>query len=334
MAEHTEIAWCHSTFNPWIGCSKVAQGCTNCYAEAFSKRTGMAKWGPAGTRVKTSESYWRQPLKWNRDAEAAGERRRVFCASLADVFEDWDGNIIDHTGELLLVGEVRQALFRLIDQTPWLDWLLLTKRPENIRRMWPPVPWTTEASFCQKPRPNVWLGTSIANQSDADRNLAALLGCRELAPVLFVSAEPLLGPVDLKHVQHEGVVEFDALNGTHGVLRPHRGESPRLDLVIVGGESGHHARPMHPAWARSLRDQCVAASVPFFFKQWGAWIRAGAMGEHCFNPGAPVRELVTMNKVGKKAAGRVLDGRTWDEMPAAGVVCSRGARGSGKRHVF
>lgn len=301
------------SFNPWLGCQRVAVGCEKCYAEAFAKRTGMTKWGPNGTRVKTSESYWRKPLKWNRDAEAAEVRRRVFSASLADVFEDWTGDIHDHRGQRLwtprhgsgfiaetpqgdfagcrpaTLDDVRADLFKLIDATPNLDWLLLTKRPENIRSMWPHFVRCRKCGvdsshrlmkYCgdgsdkdnehrweSAPRPNVWLGTSIANQDDADRNIPLLLACRDLAPVLFVSAEPLIGPVDLCHVQHDGTVEIDALNGTHGVHRPHGGKSASLDWCIVGCESGHKRRPMQTEWAESLARQCADAEVAFFMKQ-------------------------------------------------------------------
>lgn len=159
MAEKSAISWTHSTFNPWIGCTKVSDGCRFCYAEAdMDKRRGRVKWGPAGTRSKTSEAYWREPFKWNKAAQAAGERRRVFCASLADVFEAWDGPIVDHRGlqlwkrdngdyttsddypdtVALTMDDLRRDLFTTINDTPWLDWLLLSKRPENIKRMWQP----------------------------------------------------------------------------------------------------------------------------------------------------------------------------------------------------
>lgn len=236
MAENSSIEWTTHTFNPWIGCTKVAAGCQSCYAEAFAKRYGKAKWGPQGTRVKTSEAYWKQPLKWNR---VAGEKRqitetldgsmyreRVFCASLADVFEDWEGPILTSKGHQLGIEEegeyeesdgwstllpggmwmrggvigmqkitrrpatmsdLRRDLFELIDATPNLDWILLTKRPENILRMW--------AACSLKFRHNVWLLTSVATQADADQNIPELLKCRGLAPVLGISHEPALGSV-------------------------------------------------------------------------------------------------------------------------------------------
>ena len=140
-------------------------------------------------------------MKWNREAEAAGERRRVFCASLADVFEDWKGPIGGATRDWTSLDDVRRELFALIDSTPWLDWLLLTKRPENVRRMWPEetsllteIPMGVSGTFY---RPNVWIGTSVSNDETADEQIPRLMKCRDLSPVLFLSAEPLLGPLDI-----------------------------------------------------------------------------------------------------------------------------------------
>lgn len=187
----SKISWTDHTFNPWIGCTKVATGCANCYAEAdFDKRRHKAQWGPHGTRLLTSKAYWRQPLKWDREAERDGVRRRVFCGSLCDVFESFDGWILDARGDVVersklvtvTLDDLRSDLFRLIDQTPNLDWLLLTKRPENARTMaamaaqklagenWPSLfPW-----------PNVWLGCSASTQEDLDAAVPHLLSCRNL----------------------------------------------------------------------------------------------------------------------------------------------------------
>lgn len=275
MGANTKIEWAKHTFNPWIGCTKVHEGCAHCYAEALSKRTGKAQWGPSGTRVKTSEDNWRKPLKWNREAEAAGERARVFCASLADVFEDTDipvttggkdadelraCNACGWIGFLPVIlrqlakrkniygcpqcdtdpdtrpatlADIRPWLFALIDSTPWLDWLLLTKRPENIRRMWPFKHDQSAAKALASRdvdahpyyRSNVHLGTSISNQPTADKMVRELLKCRDLTPVLFLSAEPLLGPIDLIRcgAADQGESEFDW--------------EPAVDQIIVGNES-------------------------------------------------------------------------------------------------
>jgi protein gp37 len=232
-------------------------------------------WGDRAPRRFFSEAHWREPLAWNREAHAVGERRRVFCASMADVFEaraDLD--------------PWRERLWPLIEATPSLDWLLLTKRPECVGRC---VPWG-------KSWPNnVWLGTTAETQRWADERLPKLL--RYPAAVRFVSCEPLLGLLDLSRW-----------------LR--RGES-RVDWVIAGGESGHKARPMNPEWARSLRDQCAREGVPFHFKQWGHWRPGDGNAD-----GHRVRELkdsggkaIQMVSVGKKFAGRRLDGREWNGVP-------------------
>jgi protein gp37 len=258
------------TFNPWRGCTKVSPGCTHCYAETLSHRNPkvLGIWGDNGTRVVASEAAWREPWKWDRAAGAAGERHRVFCASLADVFED--------RPELVAP---RVRLFHLINETPNLDWLLLTKRPENIRRFCgaPDV----RRSWAESTPPNVWLGTSIENQATADERIPHLL--KTPAAVRFLSCEPLLGPVDLMPWFQRGERCRECGSTKLGTLDPcgpdwYAGlpplctrcggltESP-IHWVIVGGESGPKARPMHPAWARSLRDQCQAAGVSYFMKQ-------------------------------------------------------------------
>jgi protein gp37 len=257
VGENSAIEWTHHTFNPWRGCARVSEGCRHCYAETLSKRNPkvLGTWGVDGARVMAAESYWRLPVKWNAEAAAVGERRRVFCASLADVFEDRP-DLVDARGRL----------WRLIHDTPQLDWLLLTKRPENVTVMAPGWFWCWPA--------NAWLGTTVENR-DALRRIDHVRDSG--APVVFLSIEPLLedlGPVDLRGVS----------------------------WVIVGGESGHGARPMYPEWARAIRDQCVAAGVPFFFKQWGEW-----------RPVAP--RSLNIVQVGKKAAGRLLDGQEWNQMP-------------------
>lgn len=349
MAENSKIEWTHHTFNPWIGCQKIGPGCDHCYAEAMmDTRLGRVEWGPHAARSRTSAAYWRKPLAWNAAAKAAGQRHRVFCASLADVFDN-------HAS---ILPEWRDDLWALIAATPHLDWMLLTKRPGNIANMLP-VPFDFEKQY-----PNVWLGCTVVNQAEADRDIPKLLAVP--AAVRFLSMEPLLGPVDLtldglscgpcpycadgSHDSETGLVDCPRCDGSG------KGDEVLLDLVIVGGESGPNARPMHPDWARSLRDQCVAAGVPFFFKQWGewgpgsynmatgqavfrafpdfqtwvnkasTWVNGGtcmdAKGRICKIGADMMRArdenafpVTITHRIGKKAAGRLLDGRTWDEMP-------------------
>ena len=335
MGTETKISWCHHTFNPWLGCTKVHAGCTHCYAEAdMDKRRGRVKWGANGTRSMTSPANWKLPLKWNREAEHAGERRRVFCASLADVFEDWQGPILNHKGERLAVynvtngilsaspytteppsnfrwltmSELRLTLGRLIDATPNLDWLLVTKRPENIRRMY--LDWHLDGGTtgrirelmheCESQdvhpywRKNVWLLTSVSDQATADAMIPELLKCRDLVPVLGVSAEPLLGPVDfakwttkpsewLATCKEQGASYIEGKKSRDGHpeicsdmadkwLDSYLSEkSKMLDWIITGGESGPHARPCNVEWIRSIGEQCKAAGVAWFNKQLGSY---------------------------------------------------------------
>ncbi|OWV44240.1 DUF5131 family protein [Mameliella alba] len=296
MAEHSKIEWCDHTFNPWIGCTKVSPACDHCYAEAWDNRFGGERWGPHASRTRTSPANWHKPLKWDREAAEAGTRARVFCASLADVFDN-------HRS---IGAEWRWDLWKLILDTPNLDWLLLTKRPQNIERL-APVTWRVDGF-----PPNVWLGTTVENQAEADRRIPHLLATP--ARVRFLSCEPLLGPVDL--TRWSGLTD-DVDFG--------------LDWVIAGGESGPGARPSNPAWFRDLRDQCAAADVPFHFKQWGEWHPGDGLGDDidgcafgCFDGAGrwvqPVQQDFaasrrTMFRTGKKRAGRTLDGVTHDGFP-------------------
>jgi len=522
MVKDTGIEWADDTFNPWQGCSKVSPACGNCYAMDHVNRYGGDF---LGKRVMTSDGYWKEPLKWNKEAEKSGQMRRVFCASLSDVFEDYQGPIVNHKGQRLAVwpdgsritidqgdilphipggprshwmtmSDARLRLFNLIDSTPNLVWMLLTKRPENISSMWNDLDLRHQGK--RKHRQNVWLGTTVENQEQADKRIPELLKCSELAPVLFLSCEPLLGPVDLskwfgyypihenKHTttrtgglsscdlggasdrlsreglegskenmgQVEKVYSSDALresesgasnacriSTSQGDVRQQEGkcECPSPSLyslsrpniaghddksqewnqerqqafefgaddrfaagdsckrssygraarpgrreefygqvdsaagerdsakedfgggsqvnserfrsrlqghiedsswspmekfwVICGGESGKNARPMHPQWALSMRDQCKAAGVPFHFKQWGEWYPIHGTGllsemddeEHspyawmnadgsCSQSGSEPSKL--MLRIGKKQAGRLLDGQEWNGLPA------------------
>lgn len=255
MAESTKIEWADATFNPWIGCTRVGPGCDNCYAAVSPPSRSMSiKWGAGEPRHHTSASNWAQPLVWERKAQdfqaEHGRRQRVFCASLADVFDNE------------VPPSWRAELFALIASTPNLDWMLLTKRIANVAKM-------IEAPGMQKcglPG-NVWLGATVVNQEEADRDVPKLLALP--AQVRFLSIEPMLGPIDLTRIDVSGDFEIYPLSGTTG-CEDYDGpipDIPALNWVICGGESGPGARPMHPDWARSLKQQCQAASVPFFMKQ-------------------------------------------------------------------
>jgi protein gp37 len=223
MAENSKIQWTHHTFNPWRGCARVSPGCVHCYAETLSKRNPktLGTWGVDGARVVASDAMWQQPLKWNKAAEKAGERHRVFCASLADVGEDRPDLILP-----------RNRLVNTILATPHLDWLLLTKRPENMRRL-----------FDDAILERCWVGVTAENQEYADKRCVIL---RDIpARVRFVSAEPLLGPID-----------FSGLG--------------LINWVIVGGESGGGARPFEVSWAHDIIKEAAYVQVPVFMKQLGA----------------------------------------------------------------
>ena len=232
----TSIAWTDEPFNPWMGCQHVSPGCDHCYAEHdFDQRYHLVQWGPHGERRRTTPAYWRKPHTWQRRASefehVHGRRRRVFCASIADVFDNQAPE------------EWRADLFRLIRETPALDWQLLTKRPQNIAKMLP-ADWG-------RGYPNVWLGTST--EDDLHYRMRWPILARIPAVIHFISYEPALGPL--------GPIDI--------------GE-PLPDWVICGGESGPSARPMDCAWARDVRDQCTAAGVVFFFKQMGARVGKGS----------------------------------------------------------
>jgi protein gp37 len=377
MSANSKIEWTDHTFNPWIGCSKVSPACDHCYAAVSTAARALhVEWGAGQPRRRTSEANWKEPIKWNARHEremaewvklAAGiggrdeaikrgflppRRQRVFCASLADVFDN----------EVPMLW--RQNLLSLIADTPNLDWLLLTKRIGNVERMLQEACLhdgrLMDASDRYRPLENVWIGATIANQEEADRDIPKLL--QVPAAVRFLSMEPLLGPVDLTWLAQETDGVYDSLRGgswilgneqVHPVLPNWRycdgTSSPReylntrrlmgrhVDWVIVGGESGPHARPMHPDWARSLRDQCATAGVPFLFKQWGEWLpfpdfpsqdisihRAdvveyagiyldGTSSRDSFR--YPLEIAVSMYKVGKKEAGRLLDGISHNGFP-------------------
>lgn len=245
MSTPKPIPCVHYSFNPWWGCTRVSAGCDNCYAATLDARVGGDHWGPDAPRRTFGEKYWARPLKWSRDAAAAGARHRVLCASMADIFDA-------HAPE----GQL-ERLWGLIRRTPHLDWLLLTKRPGRIARALPPD-WG-------QGYPNAWLGVSVEDEPAARSRLPVL--AQTPAALRFVCCEPLLSPVDLRPWAHA------------------------LDWVIAGGETGPGARPLHPDWALGLRDQCQQADLPLFFKAWGAG-----------------------------RAGRRLEGRVWQELPAAATA--------------
>ena len=272
MGMNSEISWCDDTFNPWAGCFKVSPGCDNCYAETKSEMDGLKIWGPHADRTYYGDWHWGAPSDSETLARREGRRRRVFCGSMCD----WAEGRKEQRPHL-------KRLWSVIERTPSLDWLLLTKRPGAIPACYP-------AEWLEIPRNNVWMGTTTERQEELDLRWPILRDIQ--AEVRWLSLEPLLGPIMLPD-------DFLALGNRA--------------WCVVGGESGEHVRPMAQSWALRLRDQCVEAGVPFFFKQWGNWApvpEGMSKGIRCTIDG---QEMVRFPS--KTAAGHLLDGRVWEEYP-------------------
>lgn len=349
MGSKTGIEWTEATWNPVRGCTRVSEGCRNCYAERVASRfsgpgmpyEGLAQVTPSGPRwtgqVRLVEEHLEDPIRWKKP-------RRIFVNSMSDLF---------HEG---LSDAQIDRVFAVMAMSPHHTFQVLTKRPERmLEYLTAPIGFslrrkgrvysTADEMRAQLPRtqqrqidtqrrewplPNVWLGTSAEDQKTADQRIPLLL--QTPAAVRFISAEPLLGPIDLTRVAFRDNGKnpshwdyecwwLDALAGAQ-----YKGdqngdvdvEINRLDWVIVGGESGPGARPMHPNWPIAIRDQCQDASVPFFFKQHGGWSPDSVSGEQCGYSCHLWPDGAMSYRVGKKRAGRILDGREWSEFP--GVV--------------
>lgn len=336
MGEATSISWCDSTWNAWIGCQKVGPGCDHCYAETLNNRFGGGNWGPHAQRRRTSVGNWDEARLWQRTADAFvrrhGHRRRVFCGSMMDIADN------------AVPIEWAHAAFSLMEECDGLNWLPLTKRIRNIGKRVPDH-WTRRGGWPK----HVGLMITVVNQEEADRDIPVLLEQmgEYTIPWVGLSMEPLLGPVDLTpHLYGRATrcsdcpADGDCCCG-YDTRRTLTGE-PYIGWVIAGGESGKDARPMHPNWARFLRDQCATAGVPFHKKQWGEWAP--------YDPESPVAPLAfvdldgnekhdptkgdlrraieqahqtgsepwaLMQRIGKKAAGRLLDGIEYNGLPEA-----------------
>lgn len=329
MADKSHIEWTDATWNPIRGCSRVSQGCVNCYAEKQAARIQrmdrgrgvpedqgsydglITRGGQWNGQIRVVDGLMDQPLRWKKP-------RRVFVNSMGDLFHE------------VVPDSVILSVFTTMAKAKHHTFQVLTKRPKRMREllsMWQDTGLTLREG-CGAVLPNVWLGVSVENQSTADERIPLLL--LTPAAVRWISAEPLLDKVDItKYLPDEwsGVAVCDA---------PY-GDTPPLDWVVAGGESSSGARPMHPDWVRLLRDQCQNTGVPFFFKQWGEWLPGEQIpgrttyarcdnGQVMTSRGNPCREnfqthpdkhsrhLITL-KIGKKAAGRQLDGCNWDELP-------------------
>jgi protein gp37 len=307
VGKNSKIEWTDHTFNPWWGCVEIpapvcapGSGCDHCYAKALAKRYDFKVWGKDEPRRFFGDKHWKEPLTWNRDAEKAGQRKRVFCGSMCDVFESRTDLI-----------RPRERLFEMIQQTPWLTWMLLTKRPQAIEALWP-LDWEQTGIL-----PNLWLLTTVESQEYAWR-IDELL---KIPAVLHgISYEPALGPVD-----------FSPYLGCPDRTCCPDEEFQHIDLIVAGGESGPKARPSHPDCFRQARDQCRAAGVAFLFKQWGEWApdclcdtkRPHRTIER--PPGLPG----CMFRCGVKRSGRLLDDREWNEIPEVRIWTGRRLRWHG-----
>lgn len=295
MSHNSNIEWTNATWNPVTGCAKVSAGCKNCYAERdwqrLSANPNSVYYGRKFNDVAWHPERLDQPLRWR-------DPRMIFVNSMSDLFHP------------AIPFEVIDSIFAVMAVSEQHTFQVLTKRPERMRN-WTHVAFKTlprvgdlelersghriqdTTSIHQQwdwPLGNVWLGVSVESQAAASRRLPLLL--KTPAAVRWISAEPLLNQIRLD---------------PHALCQ--------IDWVVAGGESGPHARPSHPDWFRSLRDQCVAMAVPFFFKQWGEWIHESQTTSGPNNVGKHLEFGGHTYRVGKKQAGRVLDGRTWDEYP-------------------
>lgn len=302
MADRSKIEWTDSSWTPLRGvkghwhCTKVSAGCEQCYAERFNVRLGGPAYKHGADTFRLDEKILSQPLRWKTP-------RKVFVCSMTDLFhEDVDFYKL-------------QAIFQVMVATPHHTYQVLTKRASRMKALVPDIfaslfgkrirmgvgdkQLVEHVNSYQVP-PNIWLGVSVEDQATADERIPLLL--QTPAAVRFVSYEPALGPVN-----------FSDYLSQNGKVFHRGGYTDALDWVICGGESGPKARPMHPDWARGLRDQCQAARVPYFFKQWGEWRpRTDA------DPKRLMDQFIKdtfFSRIGKKRAGRLLDGRTWDEFP-------------------
>lgn len=288
MGDKTKIEWADATWNPVTGCTKVSPGCDHCYAESIADRFAGTPAYPDGFTVTLRPERLDQPLRWRRP-------RRVFVNSMSDLFHR---DVPD---------QYIAGVFAVMARAPQHTFQILTKRHGRMRSL------LNEHNFAARvmgpddfewPLPNVWMGVSVEDQRLADVRVRVLL--RTPAAVRFLSCEPLLGPIDLaKSIEPNFAVSgLKNLDGLH--------------WVIVGGESGPKARPMHPDWARGLRDQCTSAGIPFHFKQWGEWAPEDQTPPDTVIPArVRVDDQTGTMRLGKRTTGRLLDGRTWDEFPEA-----------------
>lgn len=308
MSNRSKIEWTDVTWNPVTGCTKISPGCKNCYAERMAKRLRGRAGYPNDDpfRVTLHGNKLEQPFHWRKP-------RKIFVCSMGDLFHP-----------LVRLSYIRSILDKVVQLRYRHKFIFLTKRPQRMKEVIESVQRYYEKFYPKTkqltiPFSNLWLGVTAENQEQADKRIPILLQIP--ATVRFVSIEPMLGPVNLKklnidipsEIPSRRYKEVDCLDGYFQHDTPFVGP---INWVISGGESGPGARPMHPDWARSLRDQCTKADVPFFFKGWGEFKEWDIHMPQEFNlkPEVYIGDTC-LKRVGKKAAGRLLDGQIWDQMP-------------------
>jgi protein gp37 len=353
MADKSKIEWTDATWNPIRGCSRVSEGCRNCYAERTAARfsgPGQPYEGvafPSGGRavdlkieslatggksrgwtgdVQFIPELLNRPPRWKRP-------RKIFVNSMSDLFHEkvplkWIAEIFNVMASATADCGKNHKHVEECWCGPSHTYQILTKRPQRMAEVLGQLPEYFSEHFsgdspCNLafegtngwPLSNVWLGVSVEDQKTADERIPLLL--QTPAAVRWVSYEPALGPVDFSHIHFHNTVEIDSLTGNHGVWRPLGGRSDaKLNWIVVGGESGPGARPAHPNWFRTARDQCRAADVPFFFKQWGEWVPAQSPGLTLSRTYiGTMKDGALMLRVGKKRAGHLLDGEVWQQFP-------------------
>jgi protein gp37 len=323
----TKIEWAEETINPLPGCTKISEACQNCYAVRMANRFkgtkkyhGLVENGDWTGRINYWPNDLKKPFQWEKP-------RRIFVNSMGDLFH---GSLFngDYPG-----GEWLRDIFNVMDIARHHQYLILTKRPDNMKRYLECSRINLKDDY-----PHVWVGVTAENQPRLEDRVTILLQIP--AAVRFVSVEPMLGPINLRHMDverhHPVWCMIDALTGKHTDMGRPCPDVPKLDWVICGGETGPGSRPMHPDWIRLLRDQCVAADVPFFFKSWGDWEPSEIRPEidtcyHKISDGKVAGYTSTAKHhwwggswgdgkplsvwVGKKKSGREIDGRTWDQLP-------------------
>lgn len=298
MSGKTKSAWWEKVWNPVVGCSKVSEGCRHCYAETMARR--LKAMGRPEYQDVVDEGRWTEKISMVYDRLETPEHwkkpRRIFVDSMGDLF--FGG----------IPWEFMLRVWLMMVATPQHTYMVLTKRPDEMNTfltMWLPYVRGLPArikELLEKPLPNVWLGVSVEDQKAADKRIPFLL--KTPAAKRFVSYEPALGLVDF-----EPFLQYEPFSENYKMTFGNE-EWQGLDWVICGGESGPNARPMHPEWARAVRDQCQAAGAPFFFKQWGEWRPTPPASD-----GEGIQVAPGMERCGRKAAGRLLDGREWNELP-------------------